>query len=70
MTACDNPSFPIVWFHMEYNNNINLYLHYSGRGKSKEEKKQSIENKIMEDLQLYIYVWIFENGVEELDPKP
>ena len=32
------------------NNNNNLYLHYSGRAKRKEEKKQSIENKIMEDL--------------------
>ena len=32
------------------NNNNNLYLHYSGRGKRKEEKKQNIENKIMEDL--------------------
>ena len=32
------------------NNNKNLYLHYSGRRKRKEEKKQSIENKIMEDL--------------------
>ena len=42
------------------NNNNNLYLHYSVRGKRKEEKKQNIENKIMEDLQLYIYIQVCE----------
>ena len=40
------------------NKNNNLYLHYFCRGKRKEEKKQNKGNKIIGDLQLYIYKFV------------
>ena len=36
-------SSELLYHNNNNNNNNNLYLHYSGKGKRKEEKKQNIE---------------------------